>query len=117
MKAHTFLKRAAFGTVLGAGIALASAAFADDPGFPAPTGDPSILPEGSKLERIFDGGCVLTAGVGEVDQLQPTRLAEACAAKGVSLNLRMQEGYDHSYFFISTFIDDHINFHADALAK
>ena len=35
--------------------------------------------------------------------------------KGVSLNLRMQEGYDHSYFFISRFIDDHINFHAEAL--
>ena len=29
----------------------------------------------------------------------------------------LQEGYDHSYFFISSFIDDHINFHADALAK
>lgn len=29
--------------------------------------------------------------------------------------MRMQEGYDHSYFCISTFIDDHINFHADAL--
>lgn len=63
MTAHTFLKRAAFGTVLGAGIALASAAFADNHGFPAPTGDPSIVPEGAKLERIFDGGCVLTEGV------------------------------------------------------
>lgn len=29
----------------------------------------------------------------------------------------LQDGYDHSYFFISSFIDDHINFHADALTK
>lgn len=29
--------------------------------------------------------------------------------------MRMQAGYDHSYFFVSSFIDDHVNFHADAL--
>ena len=69
------------------------------------------------MELLVDQGSADNFLVGEVDQLQPTRLAQACAAKGVSLNLRMQEGYDHSYFFISTFIDDHINFHADALAK
>jgi gluconolactonase len=40
----------------------AMAVSGEDPGFPAPTGDPSILPEGSKLERLFDGGCVLTEG-------------------------------------------------------
>lgn len=34
-----------------------------DSGFPAPTGDPSVLPEGSKLMRLFDGGCVTTEGV------------------------------------------------------
>lgn len=35
----------------------------EDAGFPAPEGDPSVLPEGSKLMRVFDGGCVLTEGV------------------------------------------------------
>ena len=52
-----------------------------------------------------------------MDQLQPTALEAACAASAgkVSLELRMQEGYDHSYNFISTFIADHINYHADAL--
>ena len=40
----------------------------------------------------------------------------ACKAVGFDkLTLRMQEGYDHSYYFIATFIEDHINFHAKAL--
>jgi gluconolactonase len=39
------------------------AARAEDPGFPAPTGDQSILPAGAKLDRVFDGGCALTEGV------------------------------------------------------
>jgi len=41
----------------------AGAAWADDPGFPAPTGDASILSSGAKLDRVFDGGCTLTEGV------------------------------------------------------
>ena len=45
-------------------------------------------------------------------QLKPQLLQDACQASGVSLNLRMQEGYDHSYFFIATFIADHLRFHA-----
>ena len=54
---------------------------------------------------------------GDVDQLQPSALREACAGTGgaVSVDLRMREGYDHSYFFISSFIEEHINYHADAL--
>jgi len=75
------------------------------------------LSSGDGLELLVDQGSTDNFLTGDVDQLQPTRLAEACAAKGISLNLRMQEGYDHSFFFISTFIDDHVNFHADALAK
>src|ERR1700757_5458121 len=39
------------------------AARAEDPGFPAPTGDPSVVPAGAKLDRVFDGGCRLTEGV------------------------------------------------------
>jgi S-formylglutathione hydrolase len=45
-------------------------------------------------------------------QLHPELLREACAAAGVPLQLRMQEGYDHSYFFVATFIEDHLRFHA-----
>ena len=48
-------------------------------------------------------------------QLKPELLAQACAQAGVALNLRMQEGYDHSYFFIATFIEDHLRFHAGYL--
>jgi S-formylglutathione hydrolase FrmB len=48
-------------------------------------------------------------------QLKPDALEEACKAAGYPATLRLQEGYDHSYFFISTFIDDHIAHHAAAL--
>jgi S-formylglutathione hydrolase len=49
-------------------------------------------------------------------QLQPQLLREACAAAGVPLDLRLRDGYDHSYFFIATFIEDHLRFHARTLA-
>jgi S-formylglutathione hydrolase len=48
-------------------------------------------------------------------QLKPGLLEDECRAAGQPLTLRMQPGYDHSYFFIATFIDDHIAFHADRL--
>jgi len=46
------------------------------------------------------------------EQLQPVRLEDACKASGYPLTLRMQPGYDHSYFFITTFIEDHLRHHA-----
>ncbi|MBL8581397.1 MAG: S-formylglutathione hydrolase [Rhizobiaceae bacterium] len=49
------------------------------------------------------------------DGLRPWLLADACRAAGIPLMLRMQEGYDHSYFFISTFMDDHLAWHAARL--
>ncbi|XP_068307841.1 S-formylglutathione hydrolase-like [Pyrus communis] len=49
------------------------------------------------------------------DQLMPHKFEEACRSAKVPLLLRLQPGYDHSYFFISTFIDDHIHHHAQAL--
>lgn len=48
-------------------------------------------------------------------QLQTHRLAEACSAAGIEAAIRMQPGYDHSYFFISTFMDEHIAWHAEHL--
>ena len=49
------------------------------------------------------------------DGLRPWLLEEACAKAGIPLTLRMREGYDHSYFFISTFMDDHLKWHAERL--
>ncbi len=48
-------------------------------------------------------------------QLKPELLKEACEKAAIPLTLRMQEGYDHSYFFISTFIEDHLRWHATRL--
>ncbi len=45
-------------------------------------------------------------------QLKPELLRAACIEHGVPLELRMQDGYDHSYFFISSFVEDHLRFHA-----
>ena len=50
-------------------------------------------------------------------QLKPQHLAEAARVSNVSLELRMQDGYDHSYYFISTFVADHLRFHAQALQE
>jgi S-formylglutathione hydrolase len=50
-------------------------------------------------------------------QLKPWLLQEACAARGVALDLRMREGYDHSYFFIATFIEEHLRLHAAHLER
>lgn len=48
-------------------------------------------------------------------QLKPQLLQDACRLSGQRLHLRMQSGYDHSYFFIQTFIEDHLRHHAEAL--
>jgi S-formylglutathione hydrolase len=49
-------------------------------------------------------------------QLLPELLEQACAASGQSLELRRHEGYGHDYYFIATFMEDHLRFHAKALA-
>lgn len=49
------------------------------------------------------------------EQLRPELLDAACKAAGIDLTLRLQPGYDHSYNFISTFMDDHIRWHAERL--
>jgi S-formylglutathione hydrolase len=51
------------------------------------------------------------------DQLLPEVFQQACAKAGQVLSLRMQAGYDHSYYFIASFIEDHIRHHADILSK
>jgi S-formylglutathione hydrolase len=51
------------------------------------------------------------------DLLKTEALAQAMVEKRVEHTLRMQKGYDHSYFFISSFMEDHIGFHADAFSS
>jgi S-formylglutathione hydrolase len=106
----------------------------------APISHPLASPWGEKAFARYLGedraawkawdACELIAGAserlpllvdqGEADgfllaQLQPEALRQACAAAGHPLELRLQAGYDHSYFFIASFIDDHLRHHATAL--
>ena len=50
------------------------------------------------------------------DQLRPELLAKACADADIPLTLRIQPGYDHSYYFVSTFLADHVRWHAERLS-
>ena len=73
---------------------------------------------------IADGARVaeLLVDIGDADpfldkELKPELLESACAAAGILLTLRRQAGYDHSYYFISTFMADHVAWHAKRLAE
>ena len=50
------------------------------------------------------------------EQLKPQLLAEACDAAGIALDLNIHDGYDHSYYFISTFMEKHLRWHAARLS-
>ncbi len=50
-------------------------------------------------------------------ELQPERLKAACDRAGQQLSMRMREGYDHSYHFIASFVDEHLRHHAAALLE
>ena len=50
-----------------------------------------------------------------VDQLKPELLKTACADADIALTMRIQPGYDHSYYFISTFMPEHLKWHAERL--
>ncbi|TXH75655.1 MAG: S-formylglutathione hydrolase [Lysobacteraceae bacterium] len=106
----------------------------------APIVAPSQTPWGRKALTAYLGddvdawkawdACALIAGASErlpllvdqgeadeflAEQLQPQRLRAACDAAGHPLDLRMRAGYDHSYYFIASFLGDHIAHHARAL--
>ena len=68
-------------------------------------------------KRGFDGPILIDQGAADqfLDLLKPEALAEAMMARRQNGAVRMQKGYDHSYFFVSTFMEDHIGFHASAL--
>ncbi|MFK7878675.1 S-formylglutathione hydrolase [Roseobacter sp.] len=68
-------------------------------------------------ENGFDGPILIDTGSKDqfIDLLKPEALAEATAKRRQQATLRLQPGYDHSYFFVSTFMEEHLAFHADAL--
>ncbi len=68
-------------------------------------------------ERGFEGPMLIDTGTSDqfIDLLQPEAFAEAVNARRQQATLRLQKGYDHSYFFIATFMEEHVAFHADAL--
>ena len=68
-------------------------------------------------EKGFDGPILIDQGGSDqfLDLLKPEALAEAMTAKRQQGSFRMQPGYDHSYFFVTSFMEDHVAFHADAL--
>ncbi|MDC1231089.1 S-formylglutathione hydrolase [Octadecabacter sp.] len=65
----------------------------------------------------FDGPILIDTGTDDQfsDKLGTDAFAHAMAAKRQEGQIRLQKGYDHSYFFISTFMEDHVAFHAEAL--
>ena len=68
-------------------------------------------------EKGFDGPVLIDIGTDDqfADLLRPEVLADAIAKRRQQADFRMQKGYDHSYFFVSSFMEDHIAFHAEAL--
>lgn len=75
--------------------------------------DASIL----MRDKGFDGPVLVDTGTNDqfMDLLKPETLSAAAAEQRQEATIRMQKGYDHSYFFVSTFMEDHISFHAEAL--
>ncbi|MFN3583040.1 S-formylglutathione hydrolase [Phenylobacterium sp.] len=73
----------------------------------------ALLEDGARLPGLLvdQGG----ADAFLAEQLKPELLAQACEAAGVPLTLRLQPGYDHSYYFVSTFMADHLAWHAERL--
>ena len=74
-----------------------------------------LVANGASRQRLF-------IDQGEADQfleeqLMPERLEAVCAEHDHPLTLRRQPGYDHSYFFIASFIEDHLRYHAEHLMK
>lgn len=73
----------------------------------------ALLEDGARLPDLL-------VDQGEADnflegQLKPQLLEEACRKAGVPLTLRRQPGYDHSYYFIASFMEDHLRWHAERL--
>ncbi len=79
--------------------------------------DAALLIEGGAAQGVFDDILVDQGDADSflADQLKPELLKAAAQKAGQGLTLRMQPGYDHSYFFMASFVDDHVAFHAKRL--
>ena len=81
--------------------------------------DAALLIEGGAAKGAFDD-ILIDQGDADsflVEQLKPELLTAAAEAAGQTVTLRMQPGYDHSYFFMASFIADHVAFHAERLKR
>jgi S-formylglutathione hydrolase len=85
--------------------------------------DPTGWRRHDAVALIEDGARIkdLLVDVGDADpflekELRPELLERACAEAGIPLTLRLEPGYDHSYYFISTFMADHLRWHAERLS-
>lgn len=75
----------------------------------------ALIEDGARVDEILvDQG---SADPFLENGLRPWLLEEACSKAGIALTLTMREGYDHSYFFISTFMDSHLRWHAARLGR
>ncbi len=69
-------------------------------------------------ESPYPEGILIDQGLNDkfrIEQLMPERFEDACEHAGQPLTLRRHAGYDHSYYFIATFVDDHLRHHAERL--
>jgi S-formylglutathione hydrolase len=74
----------------------------------------ALIEDGARVDELL-------VDVGTADsflekELRPELLEKACADAGIRLQLNLREGYDHSYYFISTFMADHLRWHAERLS-
>ena len=73
----------------------------------------ALIEDGARVsELLVDQGL---ADQFLVEQLRPHRLAAACEAAGIAAEIRLHKGYDHSYYFISSFMAEHVAWHAERL--
>jgi S-formylglutathione hydrolase len=70
-------------------------------------------------DKGFDGPILIDTGTADqfIEHLRPQTLAVAVTERRQQATLRLQPGYDHSYYFVSSFMEEHIAFHADALYR
>jgi S-formylglutathione hydrolase len=73
----------------------------------------ALIEDGARVPEILVDQGEADAFLSE--QLRPGLLRGACEDADIDLTLRMQPGYDHSYYFISTFMTDHLRWHAERL--
>lgn len=74
----------------------------------------------AQAEAPYPGGILIDQGLADrflAEQLHPEAFEAACEAVGQQLELRRHEGYDHGYYFIASFVDDHLRHHARTLLR